>query len=261
MADQPVRQQVGKLRGDQHAGSWFPPAPVSDDPRDGQKQRAAARAVEFVQSGMIVGLGTGSTAIHAVRGIAASLRQDVLRDIVGFATSRTVWAEAVRLGIPMLTEDMPRAIDLTIDGADEIDPGLNLIKGGGGALLREKIAAQASRRVIIVADDSKLSDRLGTRRALPVEVLPFGWQSQARFLAALGAQVTVRRTSDGQDARTDQDNMVLDCNFGAIADAAGLAARLSARAGIVGHGLFLDLADDVIVAGPGGIRHMRRNRT
>jgi ribose 5-phosphate isomerase A len=231
---------------------------MSDDTLDGHKQRAAAHAVQFVQPGMIVGLGTGSTAIHAVRGIAALLAQGVLRDVVGFATSRAVGQEAVRLGIPMLTEDMPREIDVTIDGADEIDPEMNLIKGGGGALLREKIAAQASRRVIIVADDSKLSDRLGTRQALPVEVLPFGWRSQARFLAALGARVSVRRMPDGQDARTDQDNMILDCAFGAIADAAGLADLLSGRAGIVGHGLFLDLADDVIVVGSGGVRHMRR---
>lgn len=228
------------------------------DQADDYKQRAAAHAVQFVQSGMLVGLGTGSTAIHATRGIAALLRQGALRDVVGFATSRAVWQEAVRLGIPMLTEDMPRAIDLTIDGADEIDPALNLIKGGGGALLREKIVAQASLRVIIIADDSKLSDRLGLRQALPVEVLPFGWRSQARFLESLGARVNVRHTPDGQDARTDQDNLILDCSFGGIADAAGLAGLLSARAGVVGHGLFLGLAHDVIVAGPGGIKHMQR---
>lgn len=232
---------------------------MNADPLDGQKQRAAARAVREVQPGMVVGLGTGSTAIHAVRGIATLLRDGGLRDIVGFATSRGVWQEAVRLGIPMLTEDMPRAIDLTIDGADEIDPALNLIKGGGGALLREKIAAQASRRVVIVADDRKLSDRLGTRWALPVEVLAFGWRSQARFLETLGARVSVRRGADGKDARTDQDNMILDCAFGPIADAAGLAERLGARAGIVGHGLFLGLADEVIVAGVDGIMHMQRD--
>jgi ribose 5-phosphate isomerase A len=126
-------------------------------------------------------------------------------------------------------------------------------------LLREKLVAQASNRVIIVADDAKLSARLGTNHALPVDVLPFGWRSQARFLAALGASVSVCHTPDGQDARTDQDNMILDYAFGPIADPAGLAAKLSAQAGIVGHGLFLDLADDVIVAGPGGVRHMRRN--
>jgi ribose 5-phosphate isomerase A len=235
--------------------------PIDDATVEARKQLAAAYAVQFLQSGMAVGLGTGSTAIHAVRGIAALVQQGALRDIAGFATSRAVWQEAVRLGIPMLSEDMPRAIDLTIDGADEIDPHLNLIKGGGGALLREKIAAQASRRVIIVADDSKLSDRLGTRRALPVEVLPFGWQSQARFLAGLDARVSVRRAPDGRDVRTDQDNMILDCAFGAIADPNGLAGLLSARAGIVGHGLFIGLADDAIIAGADGIRHLQQVRS
>jgi len=235
--------------------------PMTNEPQDDYKQQAAAQAVRFVESGMVIGLGTGSTAIHATRGIAALLHQGTVRDIVGFATSRAVWAEAVRLGIPMLTEDLPRAIDLTIDGADEIDPALNLIKGGGGAMLREKIVAQASRRVTIIADDTKLSPRLGTIRALPVEVLAFGWRSQARFLAALGASVSVRRTPDGQDARTDQDNMILDCAFGPIADPADLAAKLTAQAGIVGHGLFLGLADDVIVAGPAGIRHLQRAST
>ena len=140
------------------------------------------------------------------------------------------------------------------------DPGLNLIKGGGGALLREKIAAQASKHVIIVADDTKLSDRLGTRFALPVEVLSFGWRSQLRFLESLGASVAVRHAPDGQDMRTDQGNMILDCAFGPIADANALAARLSARAGIVAHGLFLDLADDVIIAGADGLTHLQRNR-
>ena len=232
---------------------------MTNAPLDNHKQQAAAQAVQFVQPGMVLGLGTGSAAIHATRAIAALLHQGTLHDIVGFATSRAVWAaEAVRLGIPMLTEDMPRAIDLTIDGADDIDPALNLIKGGGGALLREKLVAQASHRVIIIADDTKLSPRLGTNHALPVEVLPFGWRSQARFPTALGASVSVRRTPDGQDARTDQNNMILDCAFGPIADPAGLAAKLSAQAGIVGHGLFLNLADDVIVAGPAGIRHLQR---
>ena len=204
---------------------------MTNAPLDNHKQQAAAQAVQFVQPGMVLGLGTGSAAIHATRAIAALLHHGTLRDIVGFATSRAVWAEAVRLGIPMLPEDMPRAIDLTIDGADEIDPALNLIKGGGGALLREKLVAQASHRVIIIADDTKLSPRLGTNHALPVEVLPFGWRSQARFLTALGARVSVRRTPDGQGARTGQDNMILDCAFGPIADPAGLAAKLSAQAG------------------------------
>jgi ribose 5-phosphate isomerase A len=172
--------------------------------------------------------------------------------VVGFATSRAVWAEAARLELPMLAEEMPRAIDLTIDGADEIDPVLNLIKGGGGALLREKIVAQARARVLIVADDSKLSPCLGTHRVLPVEVLDFGWQAHVRFLTALGATVTVRA-----GVRTDQGNMILDCRFGPIHDAVDLAATLDARAGIVAHGLFLGLAHAVVIAGPDGIQLMQ----
>ncbi len=223
--------------------------------RDALKHQAAEYAVRFVQSGMIVGLGTGSTAIHATRRIAALVREGTLRDVVGFATSRAVWEQALRLGLPMLTEDMPRAIDLTIDGADEIDPDLNLIKGGGGALLREKIAAQASARVVIVADNSKLSPRLGTHWAVPVEVLDFGWQANLRFLTALGAQVTVRRGK-----RTDQGNMILDCQFGPIHNAADLARKLDAHAGIVAHGLFLNLAHEAIIAGPDGIQHIHTAR-
>lgn len=225
---------------------------------DSYKRLAGEHAARFVQSGMIVGLGTGSTAIFATRRIAALLRGGERYDITGYATSRAVWQEAVRLGIPMLADEMPTAIDLTIDGADEVDPALNLIKGGGGALLREKIVAQASRRVIIVADESKLSPCLGTLHVLPVEVLPYGWQSQARFLASLNAEVAVRRHVDGSDFRTDQDNLILDCRFGPIGDPAALAQRLSERAGIVGHGLFLGLADDLIVAGQDGIRHQSR---
>jgi ribose 5-phosphate isomerase A len=231
---------------------------TSTDLKDAFKRQAAEHAVQFVASGMFVGLGTGSTAIHATRRIAALLQAGTLHDITGFATSRAVWHEAVRLGIPMLDEAMPRAIDLTIDGADEIDPHLDLIKGGGGALLREKIVAQASQREIIVADDSKLSPRLGTHHALPVEVLPFGWRSQARTLAALGAEVRLRQDAHGHTARTDQDNFVLDCRFAPIPDAAALASALADRAGVLAHGLFLGLATDVIVAGPAGIRHLRR---
>jgi ribose 5-phosphate isomerase A len=222
------------------------------------KRQAAERGVEFVQSGMVVGLGTGSTAIYATHRIAQLLRDGKLKDIVGFATSKAVWHEAKRLRIPMMDEEMPRAIDITIDGADEIDPELNVIKGGGGALLHEKIAAQASRRVAIVADDNKLSPRLGTRHSLPIEVLPFGWLSQFRYVESLGAKVEARLNSDGSPFITDSENMILDCNFGPIANPAELAAKLSFRAGIVEHGLFLGLATEVIVAGRDGIRHIVR---
>ncbi len=222
------------------------------------KQQAAERAVEFVQSGMVVGLGTGSSAIFATRRIARLLRDGQLKNIFGFATSRAVWKEAQGFGIPLMSEEMPKGLDLTIDGADEVDPDLNLIKGRGGALLREKIAAQASRRVIVVADDSKLSPRLGTLHAVPVEVLSFGWRSQSRYLESLGAQVKIRYNADGSPFVTDSGNIILDCNFGPIASPAELAARLSARAGIGEHGLFLGLATDLIVAGKDGIRHLER---
>jgi ribose 5-phosphate isomerase A len=227
------------------------------DPQVAFKRAAAWRAVEFVQSGMKLGLGTGSTAIYATRRIGEMLEAGELRDIVAFATSKGTLAEAVRLGVPMLPDDLPCDLDLTIDGADEVDPDLNVIKGGGGALLREKIVAQVSRRVIIVVDETKPSPRLGTHWPVPIEVIPFGWRSQARFLESLGATYTVRQR-DGSQFVTESGNMILDCGFGPIADARQLAATLSARAGIVEHGLFIDLATDLIVAGAGGIQYRPR---
>ena len=224
------------------------------------KRLAGEHAADFVQSGMVVGLGTGSTAIFATRHIAARLQSGDIRDVTGFATSSGVWDEAVRLGIPMLTEDMPSEIDLTIDGADEVDPELNLIKGGGGALLREKIVAQASRRQIIVVDEAKLSPQLGTIFVLPVEVLPYGWRSQSRFLASLNAEVTLRHVR-GAEFRTDQGNLILDCRFGPIADAPALAQTLAARAGIIEHGLFIGLTTEVVVAGKNGIRLMKPGKS
>ncbi len=228
------------------------------EPQAFYKQQAAERGAEFVQSGMVVGLGTGSTAIFATRRIARLLHDGNLKDIVGFATSKAVWEEARRLGIPMMAEEMPRSIDITIDGADEIDPDLNLIKGGGGALLREKIVAQASLRVIIVVDSSKRSPRLGTRRAVPIEVLPFGWLSQCRYIESLGAKVGARLNADRSPFITDSGNMILDCQFGQIARPADMAATLSRRAGVIEHGLFVGLATDAIVAGSDGIHHIVR---
>jgi len=229
------------------------------DPRAKLKQEAAESAVQFVHSGMVVGLGTGSTAIFATRRIGALLRSGELKDITAFATSKATQDEAQQLGVPMMDDSLPLAIDLTIDGADEVDPQFNLIKGGGGALFREKIVAQASAREIIVVDDSKLSDRLGTHFALPVEVSPFGWQSQLRFLESLGARCIIRMHKDGAQFVTDSGNMILDCNFGPIADVNALAAKLGARAGIIEHGLFLSIASDVIVAAESGVRHLTRN--
>jgi ribose 5-phosphate isomerase A len=153
--------------------------------------------------------------------------------------------------------DQPQ-IDVTIDGADEVDPDLNLIKGGGGALLREKVVAQASRQNIIIVDESKLSPRLGTHWALPVEVIPFAVKSEENFLKSLGAAVTLRTADNGQPSKTDQNNFILDANFGEMADPNSVAARLNERAGIAEHGLFLGLASDVIVAAEDGIRHLKR---
>ena len=224
-----------------------------------EKQQAAECAVAYVQSGMVVGLGAGSTAILATRRIGQLLREGRLMDIIGFPCSSLIEAEARALGIP-ITLDPPGAVDLTIDGADEVDPELNLIKGGGGALLHEKLVAQASLREGIVVDESKLSPALGTHWALPVEVIPFGWHAQKRFLESLGARITVRQQHDGTPFRTDQGNLVLDCAFGPIPQPLELAATLDARTGIVEHGLFLGLATEVIVAGVDGVRHLTPKR-
>jgi ribose 5-phosphate isomerase A len=222
------------------------------------KRQAAEQAVEFVESGMVVGLGHGSTAISAVRCIAQLLCADQLQDILGVPCSIQVEEEARRLGIPLTTLDEHTSIDLTIDGADEVDPDLNLIKGGGGALLREKIVAQASRREIIVVEESKLSPALGTHWPVPVEIVPFGWRTQAAYLESLGARPVLRQNSNGTPFKTDQGSLILDCHFGPIPDPVQLAARLNERAGIVEHGLFLGLATDIIVANNQGIRHLKR---
>ena len=224
------------------------------------KQQAGEAAAALVQSGMVVGLGTGSTAIFATRRIAGRLRSGDLTGIVAIATSRATDTAARELGIPLLADDIPNEIDITIDGADEIDPSLTLIKGGGGALLREKIVAQSTRRQVIVVDQAKLSPCIGTHWALPVEVLPFGWRAQERFLRSIGAEVT-QRERDGALFLTDQGNMILDCRFGPVAGPAALAAVLSARAGIVEHGLFIGLAHDVFVAGSDGVLHLRHGGT
>jgi ribose 5-phosphate isomerase A len=222
------------------------------------KKEAAEAAVELVRPGMILGLGHGSTARYALLKIAELLRTGKLWDIQGVPCSKKVEEEARALGIPLTTlEDHPE-LDLTIDGADEIDPKLNVIKGGGGAMLREKIVAQATKYQVIVADETKLSPRLGTKATVPVEVLPFGWRTQVQFLEGLGAQVKLRLNPDGSPFLTDQGNYVLDCNFGPIADAEALARELGRRAGILGHGLFLGLVDEVFVAGPSGLRRLRR---
>jgi ribose 5-phosphate isomerase A len=222
------------------------------------KRQAAWHAVQFVEPGMVVGLGAGSTAMFAVHRIAQLLREGQIRDMLGVPCSLQVEEEARRLGIPLTTlEDHP-VVDLTIDGADEVAPNLDLIKGGGGALLREKIVAQASRREIIVVDESKLSPALGTHWPVPVEVARFGWGSHIAYLESLCASVALRTSKSGTPLTTDQGNLILDCNFGPISEPRRLAATLDERAGVVEHGLFLGLATDVIVATVDGISHLKR---
>lgn len=222
------------------------------------KQQAAEYAVQFVESNMIVGLGTGSTAILAVRHLAHLLDTKQLINVVGVPTSLHIEEAAREIGIPLATLEEYPAVDLTIDGADEVDPQLDVIKGGGGALLREKIVAQATRRQVIIVDESKPSQNLGTKWAVPIEVIPFGWGSQAAFLESISKNVTLRKTETGDVFRTDHGNLILDCDFGPISDTHALAEQLNQRTGIVEHGLFLDMVTDLIVAGVGGIEHETR---
>ena len=205
---------------------------------DKLKQQAGEYAADFIDSGMVIGLGTGSTAIFATRRIAQRLCNGDLRAIVALPTSLATEAAATELGIPLTTLATHPRIDITIDGADEVDPDFNLIKGGGGAHLREKIIAQATERLVIVVDESKLSPQLGTNWPVPVEVIPFNWQSQAAYLRALGAAPALRLAGD-RPFHTDQGNIILDCDFGPIADPAALDTALNSRAGIVEHGLFI----------------------
>jgi ribose 5-phosphate isomerase A len=227
--------------------------------QDELKQQAAFHAVESVKSGMVVGLGSGSTANFAVQRIAARLEAGELENIVGIPSSANTERLAQKLGIPLTGFDDRQQIDINIDGADEVDPDLNLIKGGGGALLREKVVAQASRQNIIIVDESKLSPQLGTNWAVPIEVIAFARKVEEKFLNSLGASVTTRSREDGNYFITDQNNLILDADFGPIADLEKLAAMLDSRAGIVEHGLFLGLTSDVIVAGAEGIRHQKRS--
>lgn len=223
------------------------------------KQQAGEYAAELVESGMVIGLGTGSTAIFATRRIAQRLGSGDLRAITAVPTSLATEAAAIELAIPLTTlAERPR-VDITIDGADEVDPDFNLIKGGGGAHLREKIVAQATERLVIVVDESKLSQQLGANWPVPVEVIPFNWESQAEYLRKLGGAPALRMVGE-KPFLTDQGNIILDCDFGPISEPAALDVRLNSRAGIVEHGLFIGMARDVVVSGAGGLRHLRQSK-
>ncbi|MDQ7028698.1 MAG: ribose 5-phosphate isomerase A [Ardenticatenia bacterium] len=227
---------------------------------DTLKHRAAVHAVDhFVRSGMVVGLGTGSTAAHAVVEIGARLRDGRLHDIVGIPTSEATARLARESGVPLTTLEARPTVDVTIDGADEVDPVLNLIKGLGGALLREKVVATASRRTVIIVDDSKRVARLGTRAPLPVEVVPFGWSIHLPFFQELEAEPELRRLDDGRAFVTDNGHYIVDCRFPeGLQDPHAIARALDERPGIVEHGLFLNLATDVVIATPHGTEVVHR---
>lgn len=229
---------------------------------DGLKRQAAARALEQVREGMKLGLGTGSTAKHFVELLGERVRAGL--NVVGVPTSEVTRADAERCGVPLTTLDEIDRLDLTVDGADEIDPALNLIKGGGGALLREKIVAAASDRMIVIADDSKWVDVLG-RFPLPVEIIPFGHAATQRAMreafaeSGISGQMAVRRAGNGHVFVTDGGHWIVDAHLGQIKDAARLAERLSAIPGVVEHGLFIGLASTAVLAGAQGIRVVERH--
>jgi ribose 5-phosphate isomerase A len=232
------------------------PSPGQDlNIRDQEKQAAARAAVELVETGQIVGLGSGSTSAHAVRFLAERVRAGL--KIVGIPTSQRTKHLAEQLGIPLTTlEDHPQ-IDIDIDGADEIDPQLNLIKGGGGAFLREKIIASVSRRFVVIADAEKQVQRLG-KFPLPVEVIAFAQSLIRPQIEKLGAQVKLREYAYGNPYVTDEGHHILDCNFGEIDDPPALADKLRRITGVVEHGLFIRMAEMALIGKDGQTTVLRR---
>ena len=224
---------------------------------DSMKREAAQRALQFVEDGMIVGLGTGSTAAQFIDLLGEKVSDGL--NITGVATSAATERQARAAGITLTTLDEEPEIDLTVDGADEIDQNLRLIKGGGGALLREKIVASASEMVVIIADQSKLVERLGAF-PLPVEVVPFGYKVSLAMIEdiadELGLEGTVRQRlgEDGKPFVSDGGNFILDCSFGVLDDPEVLAELLPFTPGVVDHGLFIGLADQAVIAGENGVR-------
>ena len=212
---------------------------------DQEKEAAARASLRFVKDGQIVGLGTGSTAAYFIQLLGEEVKKGL--KVRGIPTSDRSREQAASLGIPLTTLDEFQQIDVTVDGADEVDPQLRMIKGGGGALLREKIVASATRQLVIVVDATKRAAVLGTF-PLPVEVIKFAEALVAKKITALGAEVELRRGADGKPFLTDENNHILDCRFGQIPDVDGLARRLSDMPGIVEHGLFIGMANIVLVA-------------
>ena len=224
---------------------------------DQLKQSAANAAAAELQSGMIVGLGSGSTATLAVDAIGGRVQEGL--KIMGIPTSERTAAQARRLGIELSTLGEHAQIDVTIDGADEVELGtLNLIKGGGGNHLREKIVAAASSRLIIAVDQSKLVSHLGDRAKVPVEVAQFGWQATARSLAKLKGQPSLRLQADGKPVITDGGNYILDCAFGRIESADVLQRELDSVVGVIEHGLFIRMASLIVIGSSEGVKRLNR---
>jgi ribose 5-phosphate isomerase A len=222
------------------------------------KQRAGEAVIEFIQSNMVVGLGTGSTADCFHVALARAIKSGKLVGIRGVPTSRRAEVHANELGIPLATLAQCPHPDVTVDGADEVAPNLDLIKGLGGALLREKIVAQNSKKLIIIADSSKTVDVLGTRSPVPVEVATFGHETQPAFLRSLGCEPVLRLRSDGSPFVTDNSNYIYDCKFPRIDDPRALERSLKSRAGIVDSGLFLGIASLAIIATDNDVRQLKR---
>jgi len=217
------------------------------------KRAAAELAVEEVRSGMAVGLGTGSTVAHFLDLLGARLAAGEVSDIVGVPTSVRTADAATALGIPLTDLVRQPVLDVTVDGADEVDPSLELIKGLGGALIREKIVARASKRLVIIADEGKRVGRLGERSPLPVELVPFAWEIHEPFLRDLGGEPTLRRQPSGEPYVTDNGNFIVDCRFEeGIDDPAAVERALCDRVGVVGSGLFLGMADRAVIGAESG---------
>ena len=227
---------------------------------DTLKRAVGLEAAGLVEDGMRLGLGTGSTVAYFLLFLAERLNRGGLRNVVGVPTSLRTAREARELGIPLTSLAEHPSLDLTVDGADEVDPRLSLIKGLGGALLREKMVAQASTRLAIMVDESKVVATLGEKSPVPVEVVQFGWEVHEGFLESWGARPVVRRLPDGQPVTSDNGNYIIDCHFeGGIDDPEALDGALAAQAGVVESGLFLGLATHVLVSAQGGVRSLFRD--